>query len=461
MRELTISINGFPFIDLLKISLYKTVNEHATGLICGHIPPEQETSIIKDNHVGDSVNVEIFGEQGDNRVIFSGIILNFDISIVNGLHLLTLKLISRTYLADLKPHIRTFQDSTMTYGEVVKTISEDSGNIAILVPTAHGRPIERMFVQYEETDWEFCKRIASRLNTYVLPNYLIERNCFYVGMNPAKEKATINTVEYSVKKSLREYLVNDAAHVPHYREKNAMYYQVTSREIYELCDQISLNDIPNQLFVYAIQTELQGAHLVHQYTLKEKCGFSIREQFNQKLIGASLLGQVIEIDRDKVRVKIFDDVKQKQHKWFLYSTVYSSPDNTGWYFMPEIGDKIRLHLPNEHEEDSYVISCVHMGDRAIADIKSIRTKYQKEVIFYPDSIYISNGTGSYMELHDENGITISSNKDISIQSEKDITIQGQSQILVMADKGVTIQQSENQIKVDDVIDITAGHVRVR
>ena len=459
MRELTINIAGFPFINFLELSLFKTVNEHVTGMVRGHIPPDQATDIVRKKHAGDTAEIVVYDEHKNSKTIFNGIILNLDMSVVNGLHLLSLELISRTYYADLEPHTRTFQDSTMTYREVVNTISDDSGNIAILVPGAGDRSIDRMFVQYEETDWEFCKRIASRLNTYALPNYLIERNCFYVGMNPAKDKVTLDAVEYSIKKDMGEYLVNDAANTPDYRERDVMYYEMTSREIYELCDSIALNGMP--LYVYAIQTKLQGAHLVHTYTLKEKSGFSIREQFNQNLIGASLLGSVIEIERDKVRVKIFDDVKQKEHKWFLYSTIYSSPDNTGWYFMPEIGDKIRLHLPTEHEEESYVISCVHMGDRAHADIKSIRTKYQKEVIFYPDSIYISNGTGSHIELHDDRGITIASNKKISVQSEDDITIQGQSQILVMADAGVTIQQSENQIKVDDVIDITAGHVRVR
>lgn len=215
------------------------------------------------------------------------------------------------------------------------------------------------------------------------------------------------------------------------------------------------------LYVFKIETDLVGSQLIHTYTLKEQSGFSMAEYFNEQLIGASLLGNVLEINRDLVRVKIDHDGTQTEYKWFLYSTIYSSPDNTGWYFMPEINDRIRLHLPSEHEEESYVISCVHQGDRAHADVKSIRTKYQKEVVFYPDSIYISNGMRSHIELHDEDGITIESTKKIQIQAENDITLQSEAKIQILAGEKVTLQQAENQIRVEDTIDITAGHIRLR
>ena len=49
-------------------------------------------------------------------------------------------------------------------------------------------------------------------------------------------------------------------------------------------------------------------------------------------------------------------------RWFPYATVYSSGDGTGWYCMPEIGDKIRLYFPTEKEQDAYVISAYHEGN---------------------------------------------------------------------------------------------------
>lgn len=162
-----------------------------------------------------------------------------------------------------------------------------------------------------------------------------------------------------------------------------------------------------------------------------------------------------------MQIKVQNDIEQRDYRWFPYSTIYSSPDDTGWYFMPEIGDEVRLVFPNENEPDSYVVSSVHMGGRADPDIKSIRTKHQKEIVFSPNSIYISNGAGSHIELHDENGITIHSDNQIRIESDGNIDIQGQSEVSILGDAGASIQQGENRIDVDDTVDITAGRLRMR
>lgn len=58
------------------------------------------------------------------------------------------------------------------------------------------------------------------------------------------------------------------------------------------------------------------------------------------------MGRVHKIQRDAIQVKLDSDIEQKDYRWFSYATIYSSADDTGWYFMPEEGDRIRLVFPH-------------------------------------------------------------------------------------------------------------------
>ena len=59
---------------------------------------------------------------------------------------------------------RTFQDISMTYGQVITQIASEWGMMAVyprlLDETAIGFPV----IQYRETDWEFIRRLASRFD---------------------------------------------------------------------------------------------------------------------------------------------------------------------------------------------------------------------------------------------------------------------------------------------------------
>jgi hypothetical protein len=117
-------------------------------------------------------------------------------------------------------------------------------------------------------------------------------------------------------------------------------------------------------------------------------------------------------------------------KWFKYSTVYSSPDGTGWYCMPESNDRVRLYFPNEKEEDAYIISSIHkslssgnsQGARTNPDNKSLSTKYGKQVEMTPTTITMTNNKGMTVKIDDESGISIISDKDIVFESQGAITI---------------------------------------
>jgi len=38
--------------------------------------------------------------------------------------------------------------------------------------------------------------------------------------------------------------------------------------------------------------------------------------------------------------------------------MYASEDGSGWYCMPEMGDDVRIELPNTNEGDAFAVSSV-------------------------------------------------------------------------------------------------------
>lgn len=460
MRENGIKVEQFQFINFLRIEVIKQVNEHSKTTIVGYISDEESDACVERSTAGQKCVIICTDETEAKNVLFSGVIESLKIDTENGLRLLTIEGLSNTIYTDIKRKVRTFQDKNMSYQKVLDALENDDERAGYIMPESGSEKIGRMLVQYEETDWQFSKRIASRLNTVIIPSSTLDSPYISIGLPRRSQKKEILPVSYSIRKEVGEFLDYSQNQVDNISERDVIYYELKSREIFDLGDSLSFKG--RQLFVYAAKSFLEGDELYHYYTLKEKSGFCCKESFNERIIGASLAGSVRDIKNDRVQVNIDDGVKQVKYPWFTYATVYSSSDGTGWYFMPEKGDTVRLYFPTQHEEDAYVISSTQVthGDRSDPDTKFIRTIHGKEIIFKPDSICITNGAGSSITLDDEKGIAIDTVNQISLNANKNITISGNSKIIVKGAAGVEVQQNDSTILIGDNIDLTSGHTRI-
>jgi len=460
MRERIIDVHPFKFISILDIKINKEPNKHAEGFIIGHISESQSDTYVERSPVGQQIIIKASDREGF-KTIFSGIVKDIDIENKNDMQTLTVKFISFSVYADISEVTRTFQYSEMTYRQVVNYLEKDGYNLTFLLPKSDNLQIGSMLVQYKETNWEFANRLASRLNTVVIPDYTLNYPSISIGIPNKIDRYTINPAEYSVCKDTDFYL-KQKGFVPGLTERDALSYKFKSREIYELCTPIVF--LSKEMLVYSIYTVYEGEELMHYYTLKEASGFTQKEYKNNQIIGASLTGKVKDVKRDHVQIYVDDDVAQIEYIWFYYSSSYTSADGTGWYFMPEIEDALRLHFPTEHEEQSYAISYVHVthGNRTDPNIKFIRTIRNQEIVFAPDSILISDGNGSSIEMQKSDGITMKTDKKMSITASDDVRITSGGKVKIYGDNALYVKQNDSLIKMDkDSLDITAGHIRMQ
>ena len=457
MRDWSINIAPFEFVSLLKCDIHKTVNGHATATIVGHIPEHLEDKYVEMSLRPMRSIITARNDIGEEKILFNGIVTDLIVDTNNEMKRLTIELVSSSFLMDNHPFSRTFQNASMTYDGILNFLSESYENYGFVMTVGSGASIGDIIVQYKETDWEFLKRVVSRHNSVLVPSYTLDGIMYSFGLPKRSTAIEINPDRYSMHKAAGEYIYKTENGVDGITESDAIYYRVIERDIYDIADKIIFRG--RELYVFYIRTELIGSELYHTYTLKTKEGFKSRHYHNEGMIGGSWEGSVIDVMQDVVKVHVHVDKEQDvgTAKWFAYSTVYSTPDGTGWYAMPEIGDLVRLYLPNEKEEDGYVVSAVHLAQgsdlRTNPDYKSLRNKHGKEVLFKPDSLTFTNNKGMYVEIRDEEGINIVSDKKINIVSDESVTIaSAQADISVIAPDGILFEQSDTRVTMkDDVI----------
>lgn len=132
--------------------------------------------------------------------------------------------------------------------------------------------------------------------------------------------------------------------------------------------------------------------------------------------------------------------------------------------MPEIGDHVRLYIPGQ-EGDCFVMSAVHKetdNARQNPDDKSLKTKYGKEIRFTPNSILMTNNKGMMVEMKDEEGITIVSDKDIVIEAKDNVTITSENgSLLLGAENSLQLKQGGTMMTLKEEISFTGREFRIQ
>ncbi|WP_285398901.1 phage baseplate assembly protein V, partial [Lysinibacillus sp. fls2-241-R2A-57] len=389
----------------------------------------------------------------------------------------------------------TYQNASMPYSELIDVCIADQNGADFMDCVTNGANLGSFTMQYIETDWEFLKRMASRFHTGLVPDTVHSAAKFYFGV-PFQAGGTpeMEAINYRVKKAIGNFLVSSKNHLDSITDSDYMYYEVESLQPYKIGNEVTFQS--KTLYVYKIFSTLKDGLFKHIYTLTPQNGFSVHTTYNQAIIGASIQGKVIDVAGDKIRIHVdFDEGQEKDTAyWFPYSTIYASEDNTGWYFMPELSDNVRIYFPGNRESEGIAISSVSKappksgamlaatnppspggggGSGASAappedsrqdparmadpDVKTLRTKHGKQILLAPDRIVISGG-GLMISLMDDNGISIISDKNITLQATDKVAINAK-QIMINANEKIEMTCKENSIKMEDKMEIKGTEVR--
>lgn len=460
-----ILVSPYKFQKITKLKLVRELNEHAKLFISGIIDEENVDKYVETADEQSSISIRVKDDKSDVTSIFQGLVTNIKINVDKDVRTLEIEALSRTFLMDLKTKDRTFQNENFSYGDILGIVNTSYSSLQMMDNITNGKKIDKLIVQYKETDWEFVKRLASHFNVPVVPECQLDDTKYSLGVSGACKTYDIYNYNYSVKKGLQEYKLHSENDVNGLDDLNLISYEVTTSKIMYLYNLVNFKG--RKLYIYKSEMELTNGVISNKYILRDDKGIKVRRIYNNKLIGISLKGNILDTKNDRVKINLDIDGKQNkgEARWFSYSTVYSSPDGSGWYCMPEVGDAIRLYFPDNEDKNAYAISSTNLKSsnsekRSDPSVKSIGTKYGKEVVMKPGAVEIIGNGNLLMRLTDDGGVEIKSNKKIILDAKQDIEITGGTKVSIEGNNGVDLTQGAAKINIKDDVTMSGGKVKI-
>ncbi|MBU3133964.1 hypothetical protein KPL40_16160 [Clostridium gasigenes] len=437
-------ISPFEFKHIEDMSIENDINNHAILKFTGILDDEMKDSYVQ--AADEETLIEVFYEKDESHFsLFNGLITKIKVNVVNYVYIMSIEAKSLDYRMDISKKKKDFQNVNMTTHQLIDEVmkSYPSAKYDINIPN---EPIGAFILQYNETDYEFLKRIVSRYNQSLISAMEIPNIHLFLGTPEISVKPKTEIFNYTLSKVIEEYNDVRSNDVENVLETDFVTYKIRTQEILNLGE--NFNFIGQQFYVKKAVYTMDEGKLENIYELRPRGGLRLKRLYNMNVIGISINGSILEVARDKVKVKleISDNADSSTAYWFPYASVAASPDGGGWYCMPEIGEKIRLNCPTKDESKAFVINAIDTkksngGDDRMSnpDDKSLKTESGKEIKFTPKGVLIEcDGGQTSMNLNKDGTIDIVGQKNIYIACAQSLSLRAENEMTITAQKGIDI-----------------------
>ena len=424
-----LDITGIPVKQVLECEIKSEIGEHSTLTVLAYVDGED---ILYE--LPDCQEIKISLRDGKERkLLFSGIVTDMQMLEHGQMKTVEIQAKSRSWLMDRTEQSRSFQNTGMTYRELAKEVLDGYG-AGDIICEGPDQAIGNLFVQYEETDWEFLKRVFSVAGLALTPDSRQEGIKLYAGV-PHLAESGLSYHVVGIDKDMDSYYFLKA----NGRDANAMdftRYQIISEQPVGIFESVMVQG--KNLAVYSCRYVFRGQQMLGIYGLQSPQGLKRVSSYPMHLIGVALMGKVAHVEGTKIQamLEIDKDHMERAVYWFPFSTISASPDGSGWYCMPEEGDDVRIYFPSKHEKEALALSAVSNYDAAqtgepdrMGDPNSryLRTKSGQELALAPDHIRLSCGKKA---------------ASVTIDTDGKITVQAQTMVKVEAEESVTLHAEE-------------------
>ncbi len=444
----------------LYISIVK--NEHGVMEVEGIIDGDEDKESIVEDIVLSSIGTEIsLHVEGRDIPLFSGIVENVELEIRNSIYYARIKSASATILMDRVRKKRSFQSVGSTYEDIVDSIVREYKNGATICTVGSEESIGKPLIQYNETDWEFLKRLASHFDSVdsIVREYKNGATICTVGSEESIGKPLIqyNETDWEFLKRLASHF--DSVIVPEitqmmprvwfgfpntinmveideyeyiygqdtgyyeiggmfssYSPEDFRYIEVKGYNVFDLGDFTVFNG--QGYVLYEIKGKMNKGELIFTYRFGADGNKKSKKFYNDRISGMSLLGEVSKTDKERIGIKL--DIDNGSGGEYLYDWVPETGNMM--YCMPQVGTKVSLYFKNSDEREAVVVNCIRTNGDSCEKMKdpskrAFATEHNKELKLYPNEIGISSDNGSFITIMDEKGIDFNSKKKIKIIGE--------------------------------------------
>ena len=405
----------------MKLEIDSRIGEHTIGKI-KYIGSVNQLSLYDAliDRKGDK-EIKILGRSNiaDNtgnsteKIFLNGVISELQINETTaGALTVEITAISKSVLLDRIPRYRSFQDPTLTYSAIAEEINGNYGtNDGKIVNVGEDmQAVPRMTIQYNETDWEYLKRIAS----YTGQPVMAYSDKVFVGFFKNMPAQTPNLKYSQFGKRTKE---------------ERTYFKITGTKVYPVATPIKLKtrnresgeEVENDYYVLENKLYNEGNMLKCEYILGKQTDYFVDPIPHEKIRGAVIEARTVHIARTDesksehgrtdgssdnlegrtmgikpVNIYVAEEQEKNNNRsqevkasdiavmtvdlteglrklggavqseadkyagksYFPYVTPYSQT-NTGFTPAPETNDRVALYFPSENETHALVMGAVN------------------------------------------------------------------------------------------------------
>ena len=418
---LNVKVEGTPITNVTQLEIQNAMNQYGSATIAGEVTREEGTAFVSRANSETVVKITT-SAKGQPPTLFVGVVERTNLSYEAQYSVLHVTLRATAMQLDIEKKNKSFQNTGSTYEEVISTVLGGKANLSMQVSDS---AIGQLMMQYNETAWEFASRMASCLGASICANVTTKSPIITIGIPTGK---TYQITGADVK-------VNGSA-----MGTESVGVSLTTNQYVEIGDSLSYNGSTD--VVNAVSATMQNGILRVSATTGKKGEFKQAGFANASVSGKMMKGIVQAVEKDKVQVFLTDIDESYDaggNLWLPYSTAYSSSDGSGFYCMPQEGDEVRVFFPSDNEKDAFAASSVNVSPLDNPKDKKWRSPAGKEILLTEGGIFITcKEQKIYINLEDENGITIASDSEINVMTTNNMLLYAQKQLKVQAEQKILL-----------------------
>lgn len=433
----------YPIQMVHELEITRKLNQHGQVLVKGILWEEEGPKCIE--RMGNMDPIAIYREDGLKRtLLFSGVVAEVEVSCQDCVYYVEIKGLSWSSLLDYEEKSRSFQDEKMSYSALVRKVLNDyPGSVFLDGTNLLNKSIGRFILQYRETDWEFCTRLATHFHTQLVADILGDKPRFWFGL--PKNIGTIKTEGEAVCRRVAGQYHQAAVAGLGLQEDQFVKYDIKSKECLGLGDVVEYDGQP--MIIEESRTSFTKGLLYHTYVLGFEASLSTPQKSNDRIQGISLLGEVLDRHNQQVKIKLKIDKEQGAAAacWFPYA----SQANNLFYCMPEIGTSISLYFPSSDETGGIAINTVRRNGGNCAKTSNPKLKYMgipegKEFKLGVTDIGFKAHEELFMKMDAGSGVTIQSPQSLNVFTKQKLFLEAKELIKVFARTGNVIVGAKEQ-----------------
>mgnify|MGYP005777248851 CR=1 FL=1 len=366
-ETLHLEISG-GYYTLEDIFIHQKINEHTTIKVTAVVL--EEAAMEYEQMLLDHQALRLVQKQGEEElVLFGGMIQKLIVERKDGIYYIYVEGISLTKYIDVRKENASYQNENSTYKDVLNKALQKyhfSGISYLWTEQSRSKPVGRFLLQFQETDWEFIKRVASIEHLGLIPNMTGRHTQFFIGLPKGREEKVVPPCQYTIRRPLQkaEKEVRNGKVGNIYQGDYLQYtlHNITAQ--YELGDVVRFGKIQYIVVEKTSVLKKKDGILWNTYVIQEKRRISFPRLYNHALRGNSLKGTVIDVKRNFTKLHLHIDKEGQEVEtafWFPQPQYFTAGSDSGFCIMPERGDMMRLHFPTKDESEHYII-CSDNGD---------------------------------------------------------------------------------------------------